>query len=58
MALPSPATSLLDAFKLHYNRFQDAVTAKIQTPTDTVVIARLGDDLDEYIQLVERVRGN
>jgi hypothetical protein len=58
MALPSPATSLLDAFKLHYNRFQDAVTAIIQTPTDAVVIARLGDDLDEYIQLVEQVQGN
>ncbi|KAJ7686979.1 hypothetical protein B0H14DRAFT_2421901 [Mycena olivaceomarginata] len=57
MALPSPATSLLDAFRLHYNRFQDAVTAIIQTPTDAVVIARLGDDLDEYIQLVEQNTG-
>ncbi|KAJ7847591.1 hypothetical protein B0H14DRAFT_3675428, partial [Mycena olivaceomarginata] len=57
MALPSPATSLLDAFRLHYNRFQDAFTAIIQTPTDAVVIARLGDDLDEYIQLVEQNTG-
>ncbi|KAF7343958.1 hypothetical protein MVEN_01685000 [Mycena venus] len=57
MALPLPATSLLDAFRLHYNRFQDAVATIIQTPTDAVVIARLGDDLDEYIQLVEQNTG-
>ncbi|KAJ7834799.1 hypothetical protein B0H14DRAFT_3087591 [Mycena olivaceomarginata] len=44
-------------FRLHYNRFQDAVTAIIQTPADAVVIARLGDDLDEYIQLVEQNTG-
>ncbi|KAJ7899720.1 hypothetical protein B0H13DRAFT_1622612 [Mycena leptocephala] len=57
MALPLQATSLLDAFRLHYNRFRDAVAAIIQAPTDAVVIARLGDDLDEYVQLVQQVRG-
>ncbi|KAJ6621675.1 hypothetical protein B0H10DRAFT_968493 [Mycena sp. CBHHK59/15] len=46
-------TALLDAFRSHYNHFQTSVTAIIQNCTDTVVVARLGDDLDEYIWLVQ-----
>ncbi|KAJ7895420.1 hypothetical protein B0H13DRAFT_2234561 [Mycena leptocephala] len=57
MALPLQATSLLDAFRLHHNRFRDAVADIIQAPTDAVVIARLGDDLDEYVQLVQQNTG-
>ncbi|KAJ7451459.1 hypothetical protein B0H11DRAFT_1877199 [Mycena galericulata] len=53
MAFPQPG-SLLDAFRSHYNRFQHSVAAIIQTPTDAVVIACLGDDLDEYAQLVRQ----
>lgn len=50
-----PGTGLLDAFRLHYNRFQSTVAGIIQNPTDAVVIARLGDDLDEYTELVHQV---
>jgi hypothetical protein len=49
--------ALLLQSRLHYNRFQDAVAAIIPAPTDAVVIARLGDDLDEYVQLVQQVHG-
>ncbi|KAJ7632351.1 hypothetical protein FB45DRAFT_866070 [Roridomyces roridus] len=45
---------LVDAFRLHFNRFREAVSDIVQTPTDSVVIARLGDDLDEYAGLVRQ----
>ncbi|KAJ6481519.1 hypothetical protein C8R47DRAFT_982430 [Mycena vitilis] len=54
MALNSEGPNLLDAFRLHFNRFQDAVAAIIQNPTDAVVVARLGDDLDEFLRLVQQ----
>ncbi|KAJ7633530.1 hypothetical protein DFH06DRAFT_1272399 [Mycena polygramma] len=54
MALNPEGTNLLDAFRLHFNRFQDAVAAIIQNPTDAVVVARLGDDLDEFLRLVQQ----
>ncbi|KAJ7649550.1 hypothetical protein DFH06DRAFT_996413 [Mycena polygramma] len=47
-----PRAELLDAFRTHYNRFQTSVADIIQNPADAVVIARLGDDLDEYADLV------
>ncbi|KAJ6463632.1 hypothetical protein C8R47DRAFT_992590 [Mycena vitilis] len=47
-----PRAELLDAFRTHYNRFQTSVADIIQNPADAVVIARLGDDLDEYAELV------
>ncbi|KAJ6628825.1 hypothetical protein B0H10DRAFT_1650506, partial [Mycena sp. CBHHK59/15] len=52
-----PDTALLDAFRSHYNRFQTSVTAIIQNCTDAVVVARLGDDLDEYARLVQENSG-
>ncbi|KAJ7199943.1 hypothetical protein GGX14DRAFT_372621 [Mycena pura] len=51
---PFPGTELLDAFRTHYNRLQNSVADIIQNPTDAVVIARLGDDLDEFMQLVQQ----
>ncbi|KAJ7145457.1 hypothetical protein C8R46DRAFT_1167479 [Mycena filopes] len=48
-----PPSELLDAFRTHYHRFQASVTTTTQNPTDSVVIARLGDDLDEYSRLVQ-----
>ena len=43
---------LLDAFRLHYYRFQTVVGEAITNPTDSTVLARIGDDLDEYAALV------
>ncbi|KAF8184260.1 hypothetical protein K438DRAFT_1594782, partial [Mycena galopus ATCC 62051] len=58
MAAPeSSATELLDAFRSHFQRFQTLVTDVVQNPTDAVVIARLGDDLDEFADLVQQYSG-
>ncbi|KAJ7020748.1 hypothetical protein C8F04DRAFT_973698 [Mycena alexandri] len=54
---PGNGGELLDAFRSHYHRFQTSVTAITQNPTDSVVIARLGDDLDEYARLVQEHSG-
>ncbi|KAJ7035753.1 hypothetical protein C8F04DRAFT_1210195 [Mycena alexandri] len=54
---PGNDGELLDAFRSHYHRFQTSVTAITQNPTDSVVIARLGDDLDEYARLVQEHSG-
>ncbi|KAJ7698848.1 hypothetical protein B0H16DRAFT_1349353 [Mycena metata] len=48
---------LLNAFRTHYQRFQASVNDIAQNPTDAVVIARLGDDLDEYAELVQQNMG-
>lgn len=53
---PNRPEALLDAFRSHYHRFETSVTNIIQSPTDAVVIARLGDDLDEFARLVQEVR--
>ncbi|KAJ6502998.1 hypothetical protein DFH09DRAFT_1252019 [Mycena vulgaris] len=52
---PAAPGDLLNAFRAHYNCFQASVTAIVQTPTDSIVIGRLGDDLDEFVQLVRQV---
>ncbi|KAJ7667004.1 hypothetical protein DFH06DRAFT_984389 [Mycena polygramma] len=44
---------LLDAFRRHYHRFTAAVADLTANPTDAVVIARLGDDLDEFAKIVD-----
>ncbi|KAF7311754.1 hypothetical protein MIND_00185800 [Mycena indigotica] len=43
---------LLQAFYTHFNRFKTAVADIVSTPTDAVVIARLGDDLDEFAAIL------
>ncbi|KAK6987992.1 hypothetical protein R3P38DRAFT_2778684 [Favolaschia claudopus] len=51
MALPPPNFAvevLLNAFRTHYHRFAAAVTDLSTNPTDATVVARLGDDLDEF----------
>ena len=45
--------TLLDAFRLHYNRFETVIGEAITHPTDSSVLARIGDDLDEYATLVQ-----
>ena len=43
---------LLNAFRTHYHPFQAAVTDLVGTQTDVIVISRLGDDLDEFADIV------
>ena len=43
---------LLDAFCLHYYHFQTVVVEAITNLTNSTVLARIGDDLDEYTALV------
>lgn len=46
---------LLTAFRLHYHQFDRAIHDALKGQTDSVVLARLGDDLDEYLTLVNEV---
>lgn len=50
--VPFAQTVLLDAFRTHYHRFQAAVTDLVGSQTDAIVISRLGDDLDEFAEIV------
>jgi len=47
--------TLLDAFRLHYSRFETVIGEAVTHPTDSTVLARIGDDLDEYAALVQEV---
>ena len=46
---------LLSAFRIHYRRFEHAIQEASVNPTDSTVLARLGDDLDEFANLVIEV---
>jgi hypothetical protein len=48
--------SLLDAFRVHYNHYESMVHEAMSNPTDSTVLARLGDDLDQFMSLVAEVR--
>jgi hypothetical protein len=48
-------TELLSAFRTHYYRFEQAVNEAKAVSADSNVLARLGDDLDEYSGLVTQV---
>ncbi|KAF8185877.1 hypothetical protein K438DRAFT_1836458 [Mycena galopus ATCC 62051] len=43
---------LLNAFRTHYQRFQNAVSYLVGSHTDVIVIERLGDDIDEFANMV------
>ena len=43
---------LLDAFRNHYFRYEAIVGEAITQATDSTVLARIGDDLDEYAILL------
>jgi hypothetical protein len=45
-------SELLEAFRSHYQRFERSVNDAVMNSADTVVLWRLGDDLDQYISLV------
>lgn len=47
---------LLQAFQTHYHRFEHVISSTLQNPTDSTVLARLGDDLDEFANMVTEVR--
>src|SRR6266436_8239600 len=46
---------LLSAFRTHYRRFERAIQEASVNPTDSTVLARLGDDLDGFTNLVIEV---
>lgn len=46
---------LLNAFRSHYQRFQTAVTDLVGSNADAIVISRLGDDIDEFAEIVNEV---
>ncbi|KAJ7867303.1 hypothetical protein B0H13DRAFT_2236738 [Mycena leptocephala] len=49
---PPQTTDLLEAFRLHFHRYNRAVDEAISAQTDEVVLSRLHDDLQEYTALV------
>ena len=52
---PTSRSELLEAFRNHYQRFERNVHDAVTNSADTVVLWRLGDDLDQYISLVTEV---
>jgi hypothetical protein len=52
---PTSHSELLEAFRSHYLRFERSVHDAVTNSADTVVLWRLGDDLDQYISLVTEV---
>ena len=50
--LPS---NLLAAFRMQYSGFELAIQDALLNPTDPTVLARLGDDLDEFAIMVAEV---
>lgn len=53
--LLQPQQDLLSAFRIHYHRFERAIQEASVNTTDSTVLARLGDDLDEFSHLVTTV---
>ncbi|KAJ7076046.1 hypothetical protein B0H15DRAFT_791105 [Mycena belliarum] len=53
---PPQSQELLEAFRLHYQRYNQAVNEAVTSPTDEAVLSRLLDDLSEYTALVEEHR--
>jgi hypothetical protein len=49
---------LLGAFHIHYSQFENAVREVMLYPTDSTVLTRLGDDLDEFASLAIEVGNN
>lgn len=49
---PNVELDLLDAFRHHYFRYEAIVREATTQATDSTVLARIGDDLDEYATLL------
>lgn len=54
---PIPELILLDAFYLYYQQFEPVVVNTIDSAlgSDLVMVARLGDDIDEFSALFNQV---
>lgn len=52
----TPPSNLLAAFRTQYSRFELTIQDALLNPTDSTVLARLGDDLDEFAIMVAEVR--
>ena len=48
---------LLDAFRFHYFRYETVVREAVTHATDSTVLARIGNDLDEYATILAEVSG-
>ena len=46
---------LSDAFRTNYHRLERLVREAVTNVTDSTIFARLGDELDEYLNLVNEV---
>ncbi len=46
---------LVSAFRSHFHHYSQAIHEAVQNSADSTVLARLGDDLDEFSQLVAQV---
>ena len=46
---------LLDAFRTNYYRYEQLVMETVTHAADSTILARLGDELDEYLNLVNEV---
>lgn len=56
MSVPGTALQeLLHAFREHYHRYEGAVRDAVTNSADSVVLWRLGDDLNQYLGLVQEV---
>lgn len=53
--MSNPNNSLLDAFRTHYHRLKSALEEAHKGQTDSTVLQRLGDDLEEYWTLLSQV---
>ena len=52
-----PEATLLDAFRLYYQKLESAIVdiTSSSSGTDSVIVARLGDDIDEFTALFNQV---
>lgn len=52
----TPSSELLEAFRYHYRRFEASVQETVlNSGDDTAILWRLGDDLDQFIRLIQEV---
>lgn len=55
MESPPAISDLIAAFRTYYYQFVKSVEEVALSPTDSTVLNRLGDQLDEYRALVTQV---
>jgi hypothetical protein len=50
-SMSQPSHDLLVAFRTVYHQFEQAIRDVLLNPTDSTILAQLGDDLDEFAVL-------